>query len=173
MDKTKIIMGKIFRILAIGVLAVLLLLNFLAILLSPLSRTFLDVPQIVLVFYKIFDIFFLVVFVYGIYLLIRNNQKYHRLYIQQQHICHHPEVANIGSTYPLPDGKEYHHWNYNFPKSAFIVDRVNGHKRLHQKLRYDEKSKCFYNDKNELLDTSEKHEQFLINTGLKYEFINL
>ena len=81
MNKTKVLLGKTFRILAIGILTVLSLLNFLAILLlTPLVRDSLDVPQIVWVFHKIFNIFFLVIFIYGIYLLIRNNQKYLKLF---------------------------------------------------------------------------------------------
>lgn len=80
MDKIKTIIGVLSRILAIGVLSILSLLNLLTVLLSPLYRATLEVPQIVSVFYKIFNIFFLVVFVYGIYLLIRNNRKYLKLF---------------------------------------------------------------------------------------------
>lgn len=80
MDKAKVLIGKTFRILAIGILAVSSLLNLFAIFLSPLSQVFYQVPQIVSVFYKIFDIFFLIVFIYGIYLLIKNDQKYLKLF---------------------------------------------------------------------------------------------
>jgi len=80
MDKVKTILGILSRILAIGILSVLSLLNLLSVLLSSLSRAFYEVPQIVLVFHKIINLFFLVVFVYGIYLLIRNNRKYLKLF---------------------------------------------------------------------------------------------
>lgn len=80
MDKAKVLIGKTFRILAIGILVVSSLLNLFAIFLSPLSRAFYQVPQIVSVFYKIFDIFFLAIFIYGIYLLIKNDQKYLKLF---------------------------------------------------------------------------------------------
>lgn len=81
MDKFKTIIGVLFRIVVIGILSILSLLNLLTVLLSPLYRATLEVPQIVSVFHKIFNIFFLVVFVYGIYLLIRNNRKYLKLFI--------------------------------------------------------------------------------------------
>lgn len=80
MDRAKTIIELLFRVLAIGILAILSLLNLLAILLAPLSRELSQMPQIVSVFYKIFNIFFLVIFIYGIYLLIRNNRKYLKLF---------------------------------------------------------------------------------------------
>lgn len=80
MDKFKTIIGILSRMLAIGVLSILSLLNLLTVLLSPLYRSTLEIPQIVSVFHKFFNIFFLVVFVYGIYLLIRNNRKYLKLF---------------------------------------------------------------------------------------------
>ena len=81
MDKVKTIIGVLSRILAIGILSILSLLNLLTVLLSSLSRAFYQVPQIVLVFHKIINLFFLVVFVYGIYLLIRNNRRYLKLFV--------------------------------------------------------------------------------------------
>jgi uncharacterized RDD family membrane protein YckC len=81
MEKTKKIIGVLSRIIAIIILAILSFLNLLTVLLAPLYRATLDVPQIVSVFHKIFNIFFLVVFVYGIYLLIRNNRKYLKMFM--------------------------------------------------------------------------------------------
>lgn len=80
MDKFKTTIGVLSRILAIGVLSILSLLNLLTVLLSPLYRSTLEMPQIVSVFHKIFNIFFLAIFVYGIYLLVRNNRKYLKLF---------------------------------------------------------------------------------------------
>ena len=55
----------------------------------------------------------------------------------------------------------------------FIVRRMNGHKRLHQFLSFDEKSKCFFDPGGVLLDTKEKHEEFLQNYDVKYLSIEL
>lgn len=80
MGKAKRIIGVLSRILAVGILSILSLLNLLTVLFSSLSRTFYEVPQMILVFHKIFNIFFLVIFIYGIYLLIRNNRRYLKLF---------------------------------------------------------------------------------------------
>ena len=51
--------------------------------------------------------------------------------------------------------REFHHWNYNYPNSGFVLDR-RLHSLIHLYLKYDELSKCFfYNDS--LLNTKEDH----------------
>ncbi len=79
MSKAKKILGVIIRFFAVAILSILSLLNLFAVLLAPLSRDISQMPQIVSILYKIFNIFFLVVFVYCTYLLIRNNRKYLKL----------------------------------------------------------------------------------------------
>ena len=91
----------------------------------------------------------------------QNREKYYRYGYRERAITAHPEISNIRRDYPLPEGLEYHHWNYNLPKSVFIINRLNGHSRIHAKLTYDPISKCFFDTKKNLLDTKEKHEDIL------------
>jgi uncharacterized RDD family membrane protein YckC len=72
--------GKLLRFLATISLLVLSLLDLLTILFSGLSREIYQIPQIVLFFNKFFHLFFLVIFIYGLYLLIKNNRKYLKLF---------------------------------------------------------------------------------------------
>ncbi len=80
MNKAKLILGKFLRLLAVVALIVLTFINLLTILFSSFARTFYQVPEIVVISNKIINGFFIAVFVYGIYLLIKNNRKYLRLF---------------------------------------------------------------------------------------------
>jgi len=79
MSKAKKILGVIIRFFAVAILSILSLLNLFVVLFAPLSRDISQMPQIVSILYKIFNIFFLVIFVYCTYLLIRNNRRYLKL----------------------------------------------------------------------------------------------
>lgn len=102
----------------------------------------------------------------------RGREKYHRLYKTKGHTGR-MEISNIRRDFPIPEDKEYHHWNYNKIHSVFIMNRLNGHKRLHTFLLLDPNTQCYFNNRGELLDTRLKHENFIKEKGFEYEFINL
>lgn len=53
------------------------------------------------------------------------------------------------------NGKEAHHWNYNEPKSVFLLSR-KAHKRIHQYIIVNYDDKFCYTKEGEKLDTVEK-----------------
>lgn len=53
------------------------------------------------------------------------------------------------------EGKEAHHWNYNEPKSVFLLSR-KAHKRIHQYIIVNYDDKFCYTKEGEKLDTVEK-----------------
>lgn len=103
---------------------------------------------------------------------IRARNKYHRLYKGKTESSH-PETKSVRRNHPLVEGKEYHHWNYNFINSVFILNRLRGHKILHSKMAYDPVTKCYYDNKGSFLDSKEKHESFIKSLGLIYESVEL
>lgn len=52
-------------------------------------------------------------------------------------------------------GKEAHHWNYNQPKSVFLLSR-KAHKKIHQYIVVNYDDKFCYTKEGEKLDTIEK-----------------
>ena len=69
------------------------------------------------------------------------------------------------------DGKEVHHWNYNFKNDVFILSR-KAHKLVHKYLKFDENTKCFYYGK--MLVTGKQQHYFVIleifrNNNVNYE----
>lgn len=53
------------------------------------------------------------------------------------------------------EGKEAHHWNYNEPKSVFLLSR-KAHRRIHQYILVNYDDKFCYTKEGEKLDTVEK-----------------
>lgn len=53
------------------------------------------------------------------------------------------------------EGKEAHHWNYNEPKSVFLLSK-KAHKRIHQYIIVNYDDKFCYTKDGEKLDTVEK-----------------
>lgn len=55
------------------------------------------------------------------------------------------------------NGKEIHHWNYNFKNDVFILN-PRAHKLVHKHISFDKESNMFRRNSNgALLDTKEKH----------------
>lgn len=67
------------------------------------------------------------------------------------------------------DGKEAHHWNYNLPKSVFLISR-KGHKRIHQWLVVNYDDKFCYTKDGERLDTIDKTIEYYKTIFDKYGF---
>lgn len=56
-------------------------------------------------------------------------------------------------------GKEAHHWNYNFPKSVFILDK-KAHRLLHQYMYVDYNTNLCYTKDGVLLESPEQAKSF-------------
>ena len=68
-------------------------------------------------------------------------------------------------------GMEINHWNYNIDKDIFILNRRE-HKKVHNSLIFDEKSKCFKHN-NKLLLTKDDHRRAIskiLNNYSIYEY---
>ena len=69
------------------------------------------------------------------------------------------------------EGKEVHHWNYNFKNDVFILSR-KAHKLVHKYLKFDENTKCFYYGK---IIVTGKQQHYLVileifrNNNVNYE----
>lgn len=77
---------------------------------------------------------------------------------------------NLSRKFKLPKGIELHHWNYNddFLEDVFILN-IKEHKKAHTFLTLDIEKRLFYvKDQNILLDTKQKHEEFLISKGVVF-----
>ena len=73
----------------------------------------------------------------------------------------YPEYKNLNRDLKLPQGYEAHHWSYKREniRSVFVLP-IKKHKKVHTYLEFIENERCF-SYKGALLDTMEKHEQFL------------
>ena len=94
----------------------------------------------------------------------RCRNKYNRLYkgkeIQGYKHCSRNARKYIENRVgKLPEDAELHHWNYNFPYKVFQLSRRH-HARLHKRIVFDEKSKCFFY-KGKLILTKEEHEALI------------
>lgn len=94
----------------------------------------------------------------------RGREKYNRLGYKGKYTCAHPETKTVAALIKrrieVPKSCEIHHWNYNLIYDVFILDK-RWHARIHKRLTFDDKSKCFlYN--GVLLDTKDKHENAMM-----------
>lgn len=69
----------------------------------------------------------------------------------------------------LPD-MEFHHWSYNEGDAKDVIELSTAdHNLLHRHMKYDTLAKMFRRrDTGELLDTKDKHMQFLFQIVLKH-----
>lgn len=67
------------------------------------------------------------------------------------------------------EGKECHHWNYNEPKSFFLLSR-KAHKRIHQYIIVNYDDKFCYTKDGEKLDTIDKTIEYYKSIFDKYGF---
>ena len=88
----------------------------------------------------------------------RGREKYRRLgYPTKKR--RHDETSNVSRYFKSLGitllGCELHPWNYNFLKDVIVVP-ISVHRKLHNLLTFDEKTKCFYHD-GRLLESKEDH----------------
>jgi len=65
-------------------------------------------------------------------------------------------------------GHTKHHWSYNrcHAKDIVLIDKKD-HYRLHHKLDYDESTFMFKTEEGRLLDTKDKHIEYIHSLGIK------
>jgi hypothetical protein len=88
----------------------------------------------------------------------RGREKYRRLGYSNKH-RNHRETRLVSKYFKAKGiytiGCELHHWNYNHIYDVIALP-IGIHRKLHNLLKYDEESKCFfYNGK--LLTTKQDH----------------
>lgn len=96
---------------------------------------------------------------------LRGRLKYKKLYSEIRYNSKKPAICRSTRRFAklrfdLLRTQELHHWNYNYPKSFYILN-IRHHHKIHKYLQYDDSSKCFYYN-GLLLDSIEKHTNALI-----------
>lgn len=89
---------------------------------------------------------------------IRGRDKYHRLGYSNKPKTHR-ETRQVSKYFKSKGiytiGCEFHHWNYNHIYDVIALP-IGIHRKLHNLLKYDEESKCFFYN-GELLTTKQDH----------------
>lgn len=72
------------------------------------------------------------------------------------------KLKNTNRDLKIPKGKHAHHWSYNAEhfRDVFILDRKT-HSRIHTKMVLDTDLLFFRDEKGNLLDTREKHYNYI------------
>lgn len=102
---------------------------------------------------------------------IRGREKYHRLNYKEKFFDYKKErfwqnnsiCKNLHRNLNCPAGYELHHWNYNddYLKDVIIVSRKQ-HKKIHVNLIFDPLLLVFRTKDGLLLDTKEKHLNYIL-----------
>lgn len=108
----------------------------------------------------------------------RSKEKYYRLGYKNRHQSLVSKRGISINDYKVAshwlrnkiDGMEFnlqiHHWNYGLLYDIFVVSKKD-HRMLHTKMVYDKESKVFFiKGTREVLDTHEKHKQYLDSLGI-------
>lgn len=98
---------------------------------------------------------------------VRSKERYYRLnYRERQYIQNkakpykNAKYKGLHKKEGLPCWLHIHHWNYNLIDDYFILDK-RFHKYIHRFLTLDDTSKCFLTKDNVLLDSRQKHFDFI------------
>lgn len=77
---------------------------------------------------------------------------------------------NLSRKFKTSKGIELHHWNYNekYIEDVFIL-KTSQHRKAHKNLVFDLESRIFKTLKGEILDTKEKHKNYLIENGIEFQ----
>lgn len=88
----------------------------------------------------------------------RGREKYRRLGYKTKKM-RHPETRQVTSHFKSLgvklQGCEYHHWNYNFLYDVIVIP-IGVHRKLHNLLKFDEDTKCFFHN-GQLLTSRQEH----------------
>ncbi len=98
---------------------------------------------------------------------IRSKEKYHRLKygkrqyeINQSKSYINGQYRNLSRKLKLTSEENVHHWNYNFIDDIIILNRMF-HRFLHRYLRLDKYTLIFSTKNGQILDSKEKHLQYV------------
>jgi len=98
---------------------------------------------------------------------LRSKERYHRLNYKDKQREINKSRPYINNAYKLLHKKlklqkcqNAHHWNYNFVDDVIILD-FKKHKKIHTKLILDNDLLIFKTKDGILLDTKEKHLEFI------------
>ena len=108
----------------------------------------------------------------------RGREKYKRLYsgidnTKKYRFRNSSAFRNVHRNMKLKNGEEAHHWNYNkgFEKDVIIL-KVKEHRRAHQKMILDTEFLMYRDNDMNLLDTKEKHEEYILKVLSYYKEID-
>ena len=102
----------------------------------------------------------------------RSKEKYHRLNYKntpkQEHLLN-PIYKRLHKKLKLPKGFEAHHWNYNkgFEENIFVLE-TKEHRQAHTHLTLNKELLIFLDKEGNLLDTREKHFDYLIKNCITF-----
>lgn len=105
----------------------------------------------------------------------RNREKYKRLnYNEKQKVWNEKRphtksniYKGLNKKYKIPKGFEIHHWNYSEPfLEDFFILPIKEHRQAHTFLI--NRLFIFSDLQNNLLDTREKHFEYLVQCGIKF-----
>ena len=109
----------------------------------------------------------------------RNREKYHRLNYKgkqkpsyevkktsmSKYLEKYPEkkLAHNKSSKIKSKNGNLHHWSYNLGDEISVIDlSVSNHSLIHRVIMYDQERKMYRRiDNNELLDTKQRHEEYI------------
>lgn len=103
----------------------------------------------------------------------RGREKYERLNYKEKQMeankkrnYKNAKYKNLSRKLNTPKECEIHHWSYldEHFEDVFFLDKQT-HRRIHNYLVYDSSKKCFKSKCGKLLDTKQKHTDFLITKG--------
>jgi len=107
----------------------------------------------------------------------RGREKYKRLkYSERQKELNknrpwkdNPIYKGLAKKLNTQKGIELHHWNYNtdYLEDVFVMN-IRQHRQAHTHLIFDEDTFMFKNLDGLLLDSKEKHLQYLISKGIEF-----
>lgn len=115
---------------------------------------------------------------------IRTREKYHRLNYKNKPVdseYHYEAIKKYRKKYrekflaksackniKTPDGFEKHHWSYNKEHQTDVIFiNPKFHARMHCFMIYDPDKMMYRNEFGKLLDTKEKHLDYILSKGAK------
>jgi len=108
----------------------------------------------------------------------RSKEKYHRLNYYQKYKTQRENKPWTNSNIykglrkknqTIPKTHELHHWNYNDEYlTDFIIIEKFSHRKAHKLMKLDMLKKIFIGLDGQILDTKEKHIEYLLNNQIKF-----
>jgi hypothetical protein len=105
---------------------------------------------------------------------LRSKERYHRLEYKEKQVENdklkpykNGTYKNLSRDLKLPSDKNGHHWNYSLIEDVIILDK-KFHKFLHRYLILNNDTLIFTTKNDEVLDSKEKHLEFIEKIKLLY-----